>query len=220
MVTTTFSMERVMDLLAGRTGLDPAEVRRRNLISDGDFPYRNVLGVAYERASFQESLTAGLAAAGYEGFRAEQERARAQGRRLGLGIAVYAEFTAPNSKALAWRGIVRVPGFDSVLAPRGPERQGARLHERHRDGARDPDRARPAHRRRAGDRHRRRHRRDRGLHPGALRQRRLREPRGRGGRRRGRARRAPGAREDRGHRRRRPRGPRRRTSSSAGARSR
>jgi len=114
MVTTTFSMERVMDLLAKRTGLDRAEVRRRNLIGAGDFPYRNVLGVAYESASFQESLTAGLAAADYERFRAEQERARAQGRRLGLGIAVYAEFTAPNSKALALRGIVRVPGFDSV----------------------------------------------------------------------------------------------------------
>jgi len=120
MVTTTFAMERVMDLLATRTGLDPAEVRRRNLISAPEFPYTNALGVVYEGASFQESLTAGLEAVRYDEFRAEQARARAVGRRLGLGIAVYAEFTSPNSKALAWRGIVRVPGFDSVALRMDP----------------------------------------------------------------------------------------------------
>ena len=114
MVTTTFAMERVMDLIAARTGLDPADVRRRNLIGAAEFPYKNALGITYEGASFQESLEAGLRAANRERFRAEQSRARAEGRLLGLGIAVYAEFTSPNSKALAWRGIVKVPGFDSV----------------------------------------------------------------------------------------------------------
>jgi carbon-monoxide dehydrogenase large subunit len=114
MVTTTFAMERVMDLIAARTGLDPAEVRRRNLINSTEFPYTNALGISYEGASFQESLAAGLRAVDYEGFRLAQASARADGRLLGLGIAVYAEFTSPNSKALAWRGIVKVPGFDSV----------------------------------------------------------------------------------------------------------
>ena len=220
MVTTTFSMERVMDLLARRTGLDPAEVRRRNLISAGDFPYRNVLGVAYESASFQESLTAGLAAAGYEAL------PRGAGARAGPGPPArprHRRLRRVHRAELEGARLARHRAGARLrlrLAPRGPERQGARLHERHRDGPGDPDRAGPAHRRRAGDRHRRRHRGDRGLHPGALRQRRLREPRGRGGRGRRRARRAPGAREDRGHRRRRPRGPCARTSSSAGGRSR
>jgi carbon-monoxide dehydrogenase large subunit len=120
MVTTTFTMERVMDLLAARTGLDPAEVRRRNLIGAAEFPYRNALGVTYEGASFQESLAAGLEAVGHDAVRAEQARARAAGRRLGLGIAVYAEFTAPSARALAWRGIVRVPGFDAVALRMDP----------------------------------------------------------------------------------------------------
>ncbi|HVQ75462.1 MAG TPA: xanthine dehydrogenase family protein molybdopterin-binding subunit [Candidatus Binatia bacterium] len=114
MVTTTFSMERVMDLLAARVGLDPAEVRRRNLITAGEFPYRNALGIQYEPASFVECLEAGLAALDYAGARAEQARARAGGRLLGVGLATYAEFTAPSARALAWRGIVRVPGFDST----------------------------------------------------------------------------------------------------------
>ena len=120
MVTTTFTMERVMDLIAARAGLDRAEVRRRNLIAAPEFPYTNALGIAYEGASFQESLAAGLRAVDYDGFPAEQSRARAAGRHLGLGIAVYAEFTSPNSKALAWRGIVRVPGFDSVALRMDP----------------------------------------------------------------------------------------------------
>ena len=120
MVTTTLTMERVMELLAARTGLDSAELRRRNLVTAAEFPYRNALGISYEGASFVESLEAGLRAIGYERFRAEQARARVEGRRLGLGIAVYAEFTSPNSKALAWRGIVRVPGFDSVTLRMDP----------------------------------------------------------------------------------------------------
>jgi carbon-monoxide dehydrogenase large subunit len=120
MVTTTFTMERVMDLIAARTGLDPAEVRRRNLVTGPEFPYTNALGIVYEGASFQESLAAGLRAVGYDTFRVEQSRARDAGRLLGLGIAVYAEFTSPNSKALAWRGIVRVPGFDSVALRMDP----------------------------------------------------------------------------------------------------
>jgi carbon-monoxide dehydrogenase large subunit len=114
MVTTVFSVERMMDLLAARTGLDRAEVRRINLISKAEFPYKNALGVAYDGASFTESLDVGLRRVDVAAFAAEQVRLRAEGRAVGLGFATYAEFTAPNSKALAWRGIVRVPGFDST----------------------------------------------------------------------------------------------------------
>lgn len=114
MVTTTFSMERMMDLLAERLGLDPAEVRRRNLITNAEFPYTNALGVNYEGASFEESLRAGLRELGYEALREEQARGRATGRYLGIGICCYAEFTAASAKALLWRGIVRVPGFDAA----------------------------------------------------------------------------------------------------------
>lgn len=114
MVTTTFCMERMMDLLAERTGLDPTEVRRRNLIGPDEFPYVNALGVAYEGASFVRSLQDTLRMVNYEAIRAEQQALRAQGRLVGIGIACYAEFTAPNSRALLWRGIVRVPGFDAT----------------------------------------------------------------------------------------------------------
>lgn len=114
MVTTVFSVERLMDRLAERLRLDPVEVRRRNLVRAEEFPYRNALGITYEPCSFLESLEEALRRVDYVGMRAEQARRRAEGRLLGIGIATYAEFTSPNSRALAWRGIVRVPGFDSV----------------------------------------------------------------------------------------------------------
>jgi carbon-monoxide dehydrogenase large subunit len=114
MVTTTFTMERVMDLLAARLDLDPAEIRRRNLVRREEFPYRNALGITYEPASFVESLDDALQRIDYPAARARQRAARHDGRLVGIGIAAYAEFTAPSSRALAWRGIVRVPGFDSV----------------------------------------------------------------------------------------------------------
>jgi carbon-monoxide dehydrogenase large subunit len=114
MVTTTLAMERMMDLLAVRLDLDPAEVRRRNLIANAEFPYTNALGVGYEGASFVESLRVGLRELGYEPLREEQSRARAAGRHIGIGISCYAEFTAASAKALLWRGIIRVPGFDAT----------------------------------------------------------------------------------------------------------
>jgi len=120
MVTTTFAVERLMDTLAAKIGVDPAEVRLRNLITAEEFPYRNALGTTYEPASFVESLRDGLRVAGYAELRAEQARLRAAGRHVGIGIATYAEFTSPSAKALAWRGIVRVPGFDSTTVKMDP----------------------------------------------------------------------------------------------------
>jgi carbon-monoxide dehydrogenase large subunit len=114
MVTTTFCMERMLDLLAARVGLDPVEVRRRNLIGDDELPFVNALGVSFEATSFRGSLEAAVRAIGYEAFRARQRAARDQGRLIGLGIACYAEFTTPSAKALRARGVRSVPGFDAA----------------------------------------------------------------------------------------------------------
>jgi carbon-monoxide dehydrogenase large subunit len=120
MVTTTFAVERLMDRLAAEIGVGPAEVRLRNLVTAAEFPYRNALGTTYEPCSFVESLREALRVAGHAELRAEQARLRAAGRHVGIGIATYAEFTSPSSKALAWRGIVRVPGFDSTTVRMDP----------------------------------------------------------------------------------------------------
>jgi carbon-monoxide dehydrogenase large subunit len=102
---STFVMERLVDMAARRLGLDPAEIRRRNLIQPHEFPYRMASGIVWDRSAFSESLEAALDAAGYEDLRAEQEEARRQGRIVGIGLATYAELTGIGSRISAAPGM-------------------------------------------------------------------------------------------------------------------
>jgi carbon-monoxide dehydrogenase large subunit len=91
-----FAMERIMDAVARETGIDRAEVRRRNLIRPSEMPYRRDLpggGRVYDTGDYVACLDAALEKADAAGFPARQAAARAAGRYLGLGIAVYNEDT-------------------------------------------------------------------------------------------------------------------------------
>jgi carbon-monoxide dehydrogenase large subunit len=96
----TAMVERAVDLLAGRLGLDPAELRRRNLIPAGAFPYTTATRARYDSGDYQGALDRVLAAAGYRDLRAEQARRRARGevRQLGIGLSVYVEVTGGGSE--------------------------------------------------------------------------------------------------------------------------
>ncbi|GJD53147.1 Caffeine dehydrogenase subunit alpha [Methylobacterium crusticola] len=102
---STFVMERLIDMAAGRLGLDPAEIRRRNLVRPDEFPYRTASGIVWDRSAFTESLAAVLEAADYAGLRAAQARARAEGRLVGIGLATYAELTGIGSRISAAPGM-------------------------------------------------------------------------------------------------------------------
>jgi carbon-monoxide dehydrogenase large subunit len=94
---SVFVTESLLDRAARRLGLDPAEIRRRNLLGPEDLPYRSASGIVWESGGFQESLARVCEAAGYRELRAEQRRARASGRRLGIGLASYVELTGVGS---------------------------------------------------------------------------------------------------------------------------
>ena len=79
--------ERMMDMVARRLDLDPAEVRFRNFIQPQDFPYPSPSGAVYDSGDYPAALRRALEIIGYRGFRDEQRRARAEGRLLGIGIA-------------------------------------------------------------------------------------------------------------------------------------
>ncbi|HEX4805788.1 MAG TPA: xanthine dehydrogenase family protein molybdopterin-binding subunit [Conexibacter sp.] len=100
-----FAMERLMDELAARTGLDRAEVRRRNFVAPDAFPYRAASGHLYDSGDYADALDRALERIGWDGFAAEREAAAAEGRLLGLGIAstVMAAGLAP-SKILGMAG--------------------------------------------------------------------------------------------------------------------
>lgn len=81
--------ERLADLVALETGLDPAEVRRRNFISYDSFPHRTVTGAVYDSGNYRAALDKALE--GYAGLRREQAAARAAGRLSGIGICCFVE---------------------------------------------------------------------------------------------------------------------------------
>ncbi len=91
----TAAIERAMDLFAAEAGLDPAEVRRINLIPKFDQPHTTVVGQTYDVGDYERSLDLALEAAGYAELRAEQARRREAGDpvQLGIGVSVYVEIT-------------------------------------------------------------------------------------------------------------------------------
>ena len=88
-------LERAVDMFAAEIGMDPAEVRRINLLTPDVFPYKTPMGTTYDSGDYGRALDAVLDAAGYDALRAEQARRRAAGERkvLGLGISCYVEIT-------------------------------------------------------------------------------------------------------------------------------
>ena len=86
-----YVVERLMDAAAREIGLDPAELRRRNLIPPDAFPYPSPTGLRYDRCEFAKVLEAALERADAAGFPERRAAARAGGRLRGLGIANYVE---------------------------------------------------------------------------------------------------------------------------------
>lgn len=94
-----FVMERLMDKAAAQLGLDPVEIRRRNLVRSDQMPCRKPLklrggtDIVLDSGDYPACQASALEHAGWEGFRDRQRAARGQGRRLGMGLANYVEGT-------------------------------------------------------------------------------------------------------------------------------
>jgi carbon-monoxide dehydrogenase large subunit len=108
----TLALERMMDQAAAAFGLDPVEIRRRNLIKT--FPYTSATGLVFDEASYVETMEAAIKAVDIPAFRARQTDARAQGRYLGLGFATFSERTGYGTPAFAARGMEVTLGWETV----------------------------------------------------------------------------------------------------------
>jgi len=100
-----FVMERLMDMAAKEIGMDPADIRRRNFVQPDQFPYRIGSGIVWDRSGFAEGLEGAIDAIGYEAVKAERDKARAEGRWVGIGFASYAELTGLGSRMSAAPGM-------------------------------------------------------------------------------------------------------------------
>src|SRR3989454_12426646 len=88
----------MLELIARDLGLDPAEIRRRNLVRPQEFPYTSATGNVYDSGSYQAALERLLDVAKYAELRREQAAARAAGRHLGIGLSCFIELTGPGAQ--------------------------------------------------------------------------------------------------------------------------
>jgi carbon-monoxide dehydrogenase large subunit len=109
-----FVIERLMDMIADRLGLDPVEVRRRNLIQPHEFPYATSADRLYDSGNYPEALERVLRLADYDRLRQTQAEARANHQYLGIGVACFVEHTSTGSRDYRKRGVVGTPAFDAA----------------------------------------------------------------------------------------------------------
>jgi aerobic carbon-monoxide dehydrogenase large subunit len=121
----TTAREMMMDIAAREIGMDPVELRRKNLLSSSDLPFTNPAGQTFFEATPLESFDAALAALDYEAFRRDQVTARDEGRYLGLGMSVYIEPSSMAAASLHSEGAtVRVESDGTVTAYLGTASHG------------------------------------------------------------------------------------------------
>ena len=129
----THAIERGIDLVARKLGMDPAEIRRKNFTTK--FPHANYLGLTYDTGDYDKALTKALQVIGYADLRKRQEELRKKGRYLGIGLSTWIEvcgfgpsaITAANEPlALVESSVVRVhpTGSASIYVGTSPHGQG------------------------------------------------------------------------------------------------
>jgi carbon-monoxide dehydrogenase large subunit len=91
-----YIIERLFDTAARKLGLDPAEIRRRNLIKPEQMPYTNAMGQVYDSGKFGQILEQALALAKWDDFATREAGSKARGKLRGRGLASFLEWTGGN----------------------------------------------------------------------------------------------------------------------------
>jgi aerobic carbon-monoxide dehydrogenase large subunit len=107
-----YLIERLMDQAARVVGLDPAEIRRRNVIDPALMPYKNAMGQVYDSGKFGSILEQGLRLADWDGFAIREAESHAHGKLRGRGMASFLEWTGGN--AFEERVTVAVSGDGTI----------------------------------------------------------------------------------------------------------
>ena len=122
----TAAIERAMDLFAAEIGMDPAEVRKRNVVPPDKFPFTTKGGAVYDTGEYAKAIDRVLEAAGYAELRAEQARRRERGDvvQLGIGVSAYVEITGGGEFREDASVEVHPDGTVTVLTGTSPHGQG------------------------------------------------------------------------------------------------
>jgi carbon-monoxide dehydrogenase large subunit len=113
-------MERLMEKAAAALALDPLQVRRRNMIGPGEFPYAGVNGISYDEGSYLESLDCAERKVAEAGWQDELPALQEAGALAGIGYACFSERTAYGTPAMSQRRMAMTPGYDTALVRMDP----------------------------------------------------------------------------------------------------
>ena len=116
--------ERLFDAAARQTGIDPVEIRRRNLVAASQMPYKNAMGQVYDSGDFAAVLDAGLKVADWSGFAQREAASKARGKLRGRGFASFLEWTGGNAFEERVTCAVSGEGEIEVFATTMPMGQG------------------------------------------------------------------------------------------------
>jgi len=113
--TSTFVMERLMNMAAKKLAVDPVELRLKNMVTPEEFPYKTPSGIVWDRSAFTEGIQAASDTFAYQERREYQAQARSQGKLIGIGVASYAELSGIGSKISASPGMPINTGTDTCV---------------------------------------------------------------------------------------------------------
>jgi carbon-monoxide dehydrogenase large subunit len=116
-----FALELILDAIAREAGIEPHELRMRNLVRADQMPFDNITKKHFDSGDYPQSLQRAVAAIGLDAVRARQQRGEGDGRLIGVGLAVYCEQAAHGTSVYAGWGIPMVPGYEQATARLTPD---------------------------------------------------------------------------------------------------
>ncbi|MFC4767744.1 xanthine dehydrogenase family protein molybdopterin-binding subunit [Effusibacillus consociatus] len=117
-----FPLERIMHMIAAKLGMDPVEVIRQNLIRREEFPYKTASGGIYDSGDYLTAFEKALEMVDYQAFRKRQERARQEGKYLGIGLACIVE---PSGSNMGYITVALTPEQRAKSLPKSGCAEGA-----------------------------------------------------------------------------------------------
>ncbi len=116
-----FALELVLDAIAREAGIEPYELRLKNLVQPEQMPFDNITNKHFDSGDYPQALRRAVAAIDLPAIRARQSRGEADGRLIGVGIAIYCEQAAHGTSVYAGWGIPMVPGYEQATARVTPD---------------------------------------------------------------------------------------------------
>jgi carbon-monoxide dehydrogenase large subunit len=116
-----FALELMLDLVAAEAGLEPGDVRLRNLVRPEQMPFDNITKKHFDSGDYPEVLRRAVAQIDIDGIRARQRKGEDDGRLIGVGLSIYCEQAAHGTSVYSGWGIPMVPGHEQATARLTPD---------------------------------------------------------------------------------------------------